>query len=120
LRRTERVTPSVIYPGRALVDSVEGEVLIEFSIAADGTTVRSRVLRSTHPSYFDRAATRAVKQTVFAPLHNPQSETGFSGVNTAHDLTRAGELLAVPYRRVTPPNKVQKLFLFRLHRPRSE
>lgn len=121
-RRNERVTPAVIYPGRALIDGAEGEVLVAFSIAADGSTVQPRVVRSTHPHYFNRAATRAVRQTVYAPRYNTNLSSdlssdlnGISGVNTANDLTRAGELLVVRRGRASKPNRVQKLFLFRLH-----
>lgn len=122
LERDELVTPAVIYPGSALLDAVEGEVLVEFSIAADGSIVQPRVVHSTHPRYFNRAAIRAVRQAVFAPLYS----NGFSGVKTT-DLTRAGELLAVRNGRATRDNRrlnsseyrVQKLFLFRLRTPGS-
>ena len=89
--RDERVSPAVIYPGRALLAGIEGEVLVEFSIAADGTPVRARVIRSTHPEYFDATATRAVRQALYAPAY----ATGISGVSAAP--------------------RVQKLFVFRLN-----
>jgi TonB family protein len=106
--RAERYSPAIIYPGRALVHGVEGEVLVEFGIAADGTTVQPQVVRSTHPEYLDRAALRAARQTVYDTDH----KTSFSGVKTAQDLTRAGGLWAVTGHQ---PSKAQKLFLFRLN-----
>ena len=116
-QRVERYSPATIYPGQALVHGIEGEVLVEFSIAADGTTVHPLVVRSTHPEFFDRAALRAARQTVYDTDHAnyqilPKSETSFSGVKAAHDLTRAGGLLAVNGHQTS---KVQKLFLFRLN-----
>ena len=110
--RDERLTPAVIYPGRALLENIEGEVLIEFGIAADGTTVQPSVVRSTHPKYLDRAAIRAVEQTVYRTDYKNYKETGFSGVAVAQRLARTGELLAV---RSTRSDKAQKLFLFRLN-----
>ena len=102
--RTERYAPSPIYPGQALMQKIEGEVLIEFSIAADGSTVRPKVVRSSHPSYFDRAAIRAVQQTVYS--------TNNSGVFAASDPITTGGLLAVGGIR---KNYAQKLFVFRLN-----
>ncbi len=107
-QQKERYSPSVIYPGHALIDGIEGDVLVEYSIAADGSTVRPRVLESTHPDYLNRAAVRAVEQTVYYTDHN----RGISGVTTARENLRAGELLAVHGNRT---NKAQKLFLFRLN-----
>lgn len=107
-QQTERFSPSVIYPGHALIDGIEGDVLVEFSIAADGSTVRPQVIESTHPNYLNRAAVRAVEQTVYHADHN----RGISGVTTAREALRAGELLAVHGNR---SNKAQKLFLFRLN-----
>ena len=102
--RLERYAPSPIYPGQALIQKIEGEVLIEFSIAADGSTVRPKVLRSSHPDYFDRVAIRAVEQTVYS--------TKDSGVFAASDPLTTGELLAVGGIK---KNYAQKLFVFRLN-----
>ncbi len=100
--RAERITPAVIYPGSALLDGIEGQVLMEFSIADDGSTVRAKVVRSTHPKYFNSAATRAVQQTVYTPNY----KTGFSGVNAAYRYEQASARKAA--------DRVQKLFVFRL------
>jgi len=107
-QQEERYSPNVIYPGPALMDGIEGDVLVEYSIAADGTTVMPRVLKSTHPKYLNRAAVRAVEQTVYYTDHN----RGISGVTTARNASRAGGLLAVNGNQ---SNKAQKLFLFRLN-----
>jgi|GEM_PF-2758287 len=111
-RRVEQTTPAIIYPGRALNDHVEGEVLVEYGIANDGSTAAVRVIESSHPRYFDSAAIRAVQQTVYAPRHN----VGFSGVTAAR---HKGSLLAVRNSRRNHATanrpKAQKLFLFRLH-----
>ena len=107
-QQQERYSPNVIYPGQALIDGIEGDVLVEYGIAADGSTIQPRVIDSTHPNYLNRAAVRAVEQTVYHADHN----RGISGVTTAREALRAGELLAVHSNR---SNKVQKLFLFRLN-----
>lgn len=100
--RPERITPAIIYPGQALLDGIEGQVLMEFSIATDGSTVRPRILRSTHPKYFNSTATRAVQQTVYTPEY----KTGFSGVNAAFRFERTSAHAAT--------DRVQKLFVFDL------
>ena len=100
--RAERITPAIVYPGHALMDGIEGQVLVEFSIARDGSTVLPRVIRSTHPTYFDSTAKRAVQQTVYAPNYG----TGFSGVTAAYRDQRPSERVATP--------RVQKLFVFDL------
>jgi len=100
--RTERITPAIVYPGHALMDGIEGQVLMEFSIANDGSTVLPRVIRSTHPTYFNSTAKRAVQQTVYTPNYG----TGFSGVTAAYREQRKSERVATP--------RVQKLFVFDL------
>jgi len=107
-RNEERYSPTVIYPGQALIDDIEGNVLVEYHIAADGSTVRPRVIESTHPTYLNRAAVRAVEQTVYYTDYSP----GISGVTTARKALKTGALLAV---RGDRSNKAQKLFLFRLN-----
>lgn len=107
-QQEERYSPTIIYPGRALIDKIEGEVLVEYRIAADGSTVRPRVLTSTHPTYLNRAAVRAVEQTVYYTDHS----RGISGVSTARKASINSELLAV---HGDQSNRAQKLFLFRLN-----
>ena len=83
-------------------------MLVEFSIASDGSTARPEVIRSTHPKYFNSAATRAVQQTVYAPNY----KTGFSGVSAAYRYERSSGRTAA--------DRVQKLFVFDLGTDRSQ
>ena len=108
----ERASPAVIYPGRALLDGIEGEVLVEFGITADGNTVHPNILRSSHPNYLNRAALRAVEQTVYYTRYNNKQSIGFSGVGAALNPVETGGLRAVGRKQ---SNRAEKLFLFRLN-----
>ena len=54
-----------VYPQLALISRVEGVVIIEATIGADGRVVNARVLRTAH--LLDSAALEAVRQWEFTP-----------------------------------------------------
>ncbi|NJN51591.1 MAG: hypothetical protein HC809_07245 [Gammaproteobacteria bacterium] len=54
--------PNAVYPGAALLQGVQGEVAIDYTIARDGTVIAAHVSRSDHP-LLAVAALRAVYST---------------------------------------------------------
>jgi protein TonB len=60
-----RVPPQ--YPIRATERGIEGWVVVEFTIAANGTVKDARVVDSQPARIFDRAALRAVKKWKYKP-----------------------------------------------------
>ena len=56
------------YPRAALRRGIEGSVLLEFSVAADGHVVAPRVVDATPPGVFERAALDAVSAWSYRPL----------------------------------------------------
>ena len=59
-----RVSP--VYPARAQSQGIEGYVIVEFDVAADGLVSNIVVLESTN-SIFDKAAIRAAERFKFKP-----------------------------------------------------
>ena len=51
-----------IYPAKALSQGIEGYVIVEFSLALDGSVKDARVVDAKPRRYFKRAALRAIKQ----------------------------------------------------------
>jgi protein TonB len=51
-----------VYPQGALVQGVEGSVLVEFTVDEHGRVVAPRVLEATPPGVFDRATLRALSR----------------------------------------------------------
>ena len=64
-------TPSPRYPADALRAGTSGEVLVEFTVATDGSVSGARVVRSTPARIFDREAVAAVRRWKFAPISTP-------------------------------------------------
>jgi TonB family protein len=62
----ERANPR--YPYSALRKGIEGSVLLEFSVDADGRVVAPRVVEATPPGVFERAALDAVSEWSYQPL----------------------------------------------------
>ncbi len=60
-----RVPPD--YPMKALMDEVEGYVLLRFIVTETGSVEDPEVLRAEPPNIFDRAARRAVMRWKFQP-----------------------------------------------------
>jgi len=60
-----RVLP--VYPARAQERGIEGFVVVEFTIAADGTVKDPMVLASEPSKIFDRAALRAIRKWKYKP-----------------------------------------------------
>jgi TonB family protein len=56
------------YPPAALRKGIEGSVLLEFSVDADGRVVAPRVIDTTPPGVFERAALDAVSHWSYQPL----------------------------------------------------
>ena len=64
-------TPAPAYPPDAFRSGTSGEVQIEFTVGTDGSVSSARVVRSTPPRVFDRAALAAVKRWRFQPVSAP-------------------------------------------------
>ena len=60
-----RVNP--VYPVRATERGIEGYVIVEFTIAADGSVKDERVIEADPERIFDRAALRAVSKWKYKP-----------------------------------------------------
>ncbi|MCZ6617629.1 MAG: TonB family protein [Gammaproteobacteria bacterium] len=91
--------PLPVYPGMALRHGVTGDVLVEYSVTADGAVSQARIVRSRPPGVFDAATLRAVVQTKYVPTHR------FDWVQTTR------------YYGTDPPGsalRVQKKFQFRI------
>ena len=56
------------YPQEAFINKIQGTVLLEILIDANGEVVATRVLRSVSPD-LDRAAAQTVRQWKFVPAH---------------------------------------------------
>lgn len=55
-----------IYPRNALLRGVEGQVLVEFGLAADGSVQDPRVIRAEPAGVFDQAAIQAMRGSKYA------------------------------------------------------
>ena len=64
-------TPAPGFPAEALRAAQSGEVQVEFTVSPDGSVSAARVVRSTPPRVFDRAAVNAVKRWRFQPVDAP-------------------------------------------------
>ncbi|MDH5822601.1 energy transducer TonB [Luteimonas sp. RD2P54] len=64
-------TPAPRYPVEALRSGQAGEVLVEFTIAPDGSVSNARVVRADPPRVFDREAVSAVRRWRFEPVGEP-------------------------------------------------
>jgi periplasmic protein TonB len=64
-------TPSPKYPLEAQRAGLSGEVLVEFTVATDGSVSSARVVRGNPPRTFDREALAAVKRWRYQPVASP-------------------------------------------------
>lgn len=64
-------TPAPRYPADALRAGTSGEVLVEFTVGADGAVSNARVVRADPPRIFDREALAAVRRWRFEPVPAP-------------------------------------------------
>jgi protein TonB len=64
-------TPPPRYPPEALRAGTSGEVLVEFTVATDGSVSSARVVRGNPPRVFDREAVAAVKRWRYQPVASP-------------------------------------------------
>ena len=60
-----RIPPQ--YPSRALLKQVEGFVVIEFTIARDGSTKDLQITKASPPRIFNKAVLRAVRRWRYDP-----------------------------------------------------
>ena len=60
-----RINPR--YPQRALRARIEGRVVVELTIEADGTVSDPRIVEADPPGMFERAVLRTVRSWNFAP-----------------------------------------------------
>lgn len=61
-------TPAPDYPPAALRAGDSGEVVVEFTVNPDGSVGNPRVVRSSPPRVFDRAALNAVRRWRYQPV----------------------------------------------------
>jgi protein TonB len=64
-------TPAPKYPPDAYRAGTSGEVQVEFTVGTDGSVTSARVVRSSPPRVFDRAALNAVNRWRFQPVGSP-------------------------------------------------
>ena len=64
-------TPAPKYPPEAYRAGTSGEVQVEFTVGTDGSVTSARVVRSSPPRVFDRAALNAVNRWRFQPVGSP-------------------------------------------------
>ncbi len=69
--RPETPRPMPIYPGAALLDGIEGEVVLEFEVARDGRAYRTRVVSAQPNELFVPASLKALAATRYNKV--PQS-----------------------------------------------
>ena len=60
-----RITP--VYPEKCKKDKIEGTVILEIKIDAEGNVVDARILKSIHPE-LDKAAMEAIKKWKYRPV----------------------------------------------------
>jgi len=71
LKRTRYVPPE--YPDQALNDRVSGSVTVQYTVDKKGYTTDVRVVQSTPPGVFDRAAISAIRDWRYRPaIYNGQ------------------------------------------------
>lgn len=66
LKRTRYTAPE--YPSKALSQKISGAVTVEYTVDGNGDTRDARVIESTPPGIFDRAALSAVKHWHYNPV----------------------------------------------------
>ena len=64
-------TPPPKYPPEAQRAGLSGEVVVEYTVATDGSVSAARVVRSNPPRTFDREAVAAVKRWRYQPVASP-------------------------------------------------
>ena len=74
-------TPAPAYPPEAFRSATAGEVEVELTVGSDGSVTAARVVRSTPPRVFDRAALAAVKRWRFQPVNAPITTRRTIGFN---------------------------------------
>jgi len=103
----------VVYPGKALRQRLQGDVLVHFRVNLDGSISHARVAQSQPPQIFDQAAMRAVQQSSFQPFHRSSSVRWLTAAETH---TGSGtQTISQPFAdTVGQPVWMQRHFSFRL------
>lgn len=57
------------YPPKAMMKGIEGTVIVEFTIAKDGSVFDLEIASASPPRIFNRAALKAVKRWRYSPQH---------------------------------------------------
>ncbi|MEL7028187.1 MAG: TonB family protein [Pseudomonadota bacterium] len=84
-----RIPPQ--YPSKALARGIEGVVIVEFDIAADGSVMNAVVIDAEPAGYFERAALNAVAQWKYRPQTRDGRPSVTRGVQVSINFTIAGE-----------------------------
>lgn len=98
-----------VYPGEAIQRQVEGDVVVEFTVTADGSVVNAAVLTSQPKGMFEASALRAVRNSRYAPAH------AVPGHLMPSHIRRAGQARA----ETQPPAgsmRMRRYFRYRLDR----
>jgi TonB family protein len=69
-RETSRESTPPIYPQQALRDKVEGFVIVEFNVEADGQVTDPKVIEASPEGVFDDSAVEAIKYSKFEPSNS--------------------------------------------------
>ncbi|MYD46219.1 MAG: TonB family protein [Gammaproteobacteria bacterium] len=119
------------YPEQALLDNVEGYVIVRFEIAETGSVENVEVIEANPPKIFDQSALSAIKQFKYIPKYvdgQPTRTTALTNVKyviAREDSTSPGRALGdsspdprsqVPM--VLPPNAPPHLRNAIVHRPK--
>ncbi|MEM7078855.1 MAG: M56 family metallopeptidase [Pseudomonadota bacterium] len=101
-------TPTVIYPGTALNERLEGEVTVEYNVLRDGSVSRPVIVRSKPQGVFDTTVLRSVRSTRYRPAYDSH------GLNSRDmNITRrTNDALTTQPPQTSP--LVRRHFLFRL------
>ena len=78
------------YPAAARADGVEGHVVLEYRVTADGTVEAPRVVESSPPGVFDGVALAAVRSWRYRPFDDGSGPRAVEGVRSRLEF-RLGE-----------------------------
>lgn len=107
-------SPPVIYPGSAIRSRQEADITVEFLISKDGSVTQAEVVSGETDSLFSAAALRAVLLTRYKPDYMSYTSARATSVRADAQpaTTRGTRRRALPIHQ--PPERVQRLFRFRL------
>lgn len=101
---------AAVYPGAAIRSQVEGDVVVEFSVTADGTVANPAIIISRPVDVFSTSALTAVRNTRYSPAHRVPLHT-----TPAQTIRKVSRNLRSQYK---PPlaasQRMRRTFRFRL------